>query len=124
MIDRAADVAAEHGQCVIRRSRHRSPTSERSDLDPSIDTDGVEQSAVVRDEDDRALEGFEGLLELLDRGEVEVVRRLVEHQAVHAASHQQGEHGPCAFTRRQRRRRATDVIGTKSELGEQRARSC
>ena len=62
----------------------RSPMSERSDIDPLIDADGVEQSAVVGDEDDRAGEGGQGLLELLDRRQVEMVGRLVEHEAVHA----------------------------------------
>ena len=44
----------------------------------------------------------ERLLELLDRGQVEVVRRLVEHEAVHAARREQRERRPRALARRQR----------------------
>ena len=55
------------------------------------------------DEEQRALVRGEGLFELLDRGQVEMVRRLVEHEAVDAAGHEQREHGPRALARRQRR---------------------
>jgi hypothetical protein len=44
-----------------------------------------EEAAVVRDEDERAVERAERALELLDGGQVEVVRRLVEHEAAGAA---------------------------------------
>ena len=84
MIDRAAHVAPEHGQSVAPAIRRRSPVSERSDLDPSVDADRLEQPPVVGDEDDRALERVQRLLELLDGGQVEMVGRLVEHEAVDA----------------------------------------
>ena len=46
--------------------------------------DGVEEAAVVADEEQGAVVAVERVLELLDRREVEVVGRLVEDQAVHA----------------------------------------
>ena len=53
--------------------------------------DALEEAAVVGDHDRRSLVDDERGLELLDRLEVEVVRRLVEHEAVDAARHQLGE---------------------------------
>ncbi len=61
------------------------------------DVDGFEEAAVVGHEEQRALEGGEGLLELLDGLEVEVVGRLVEHQAVDALGHEHGQQGPGAL---------------------------
>ena len=46
--------------------------------------DGVEQRPVVGDEQDRARERLERRLERLAALEVEVVRRLVEHEQVRA----------------------------------------
>ena len=66
--------------------------------------------------------GLERRLELLDRLEVEVVRRLVEDEAVHAAGREQRERGPRALARRERRRGPDDVVGAERELREQRAR--
>jgi len=51
--------------------------------------DPVEEVAVVRGEDRGAVELLERLLEHLHGLDVEVVRRLVEHEAVRAAEHQQ-----------------------------------
>jgi hypothetical protein len=39
----------------------------------------------VRDEHDRPLVAVEGVFQLFDRGDVEVVRGLVEDETVHAA---------------------------------------
>ncbi len=50
----------------------------------------------------RAVEAVERLLELLDRRQVEVVGRLVEHQQVHPAGLQQGERGAGALAGRER----------------------
>ena len=73
------------------------------------------------DEDDGAAERVEGDLELLDRREVEVVGRLVEHEQVRLPRHQHGQRRPGAFAGRQRDGRAQDVVGDEAELGEQRA---
>ena len=64
--------------------------------------DGLEQPAVVGDEEQGAVVAVEGGLELLDGGQVEVVGRLVEHEAVHARAMSRAEHGPGALAGRQR----------------------
>ena len=74
----------------------------------------------MRDEEQRARPRLERLLELFDRGQVEVVGRLVEHEAVRAPSHEQGELRACALTGRQRGARALDVVRAEAELGQQR----
>ena len=76
----------------------------------------------MRHEQHRAVVAGERALELLDRLDVEVVRRLVEDEAVDAARGEQREHGARALARRQRRRRAQDVVCAEAELREQRAR--
>ena len=53
------------------------------------------------DQHEGALEGGEGRLELLDGLEVEVVGGLVEHQAVDAAGHEQGQERAAALARRE-----------------------
>src|SRR5262249_28523110 len=60
-------------------------------------------------------------LQLLDRLEVEVVRWLVEDEAVDAARREQREPGTRALARRKRWRGPADVVGAECELGEQRA---
>ena len=85
------------------------------------DVHGVEEGAVVGHEQERAVEGLEGRLELLDGLEVEVVGGLVEHEAVDALGHQLGEQGPGALARRQVGPGALDVVRAEAELGQQRA---
>ena len=68
-------------------SRSCGPTSTRRCRAEFVDTghaDALEEAPVVRDEDQRSVEGAQRALELLDRGQVEVVRRLVEHEAADA----------------------------------------
>ncbi len=74
------------------------------------------------DHDRRSLVGAERGLELLDRLEVEVVRGLVEDEAVDAERHQLGQVGARALAGGQRRAGSVDVVGAEVELGEQRAR--
>ena len=57
----------------------------------------------MRDEDERAVERAQRPLELLDRGQVEVVRRLVEHEAACPARRLERELGPRALARREAR---------------------
>ena len=71
------------------------------------------------DDDGRPLVGRERRLELLDRLQVEVVRRLVEHEAVDAAGLQLGEVRARPLARRERRAGPLDVVGAEVELGEQ-----
>ena len=56
--------------------------------------DPVEEVAVVGDEHHRAVEALDGRLEHLDGVDVEVVGRLVQHQAVRARAHEQQELEP------------------------------
>ena len=69
--------------------------------------DRVEQRAIVRDEQHRAGEAFERLLERLAALDVEVVRRLVEDQHVRARVHEDRERQPLALAAGQARRSAS-----------------
>jgi hypothetical protein len=73
----------------------------------------------VRHEDDRPVKRIEGPLEFLDRGDVEVIRRLVEDETVDTPRGEQREHGPRSLARRQRARFAADVVGAEAELRQQ-----
>src|SRR5215208_277731 len=83
---------------------------------------GFEEAAVVAHDDQRPFVGLERTLELIDRGEVEVVRRLVEHEQVHAAGCHERDARTRSLARRQRGGRAEHVIRTEAELREQRPR--
>ena len=65
---------------------------------------------------------LERRFELLDRGQVEMVRRLVEHEAVDALGAEQRERRPCALAGRERVGGPGDVFGAQTELREQRPR--
>ena len=73
------------------------------------------------DEDERARVALERELELLDRLQVEMVRRLIEHERVRALRREQGEHRARPLARGERRRRPLDLAGSERELGEQRS---
>src|SRR5207248_965711 len=88
--------------------------------DGASGADGVEELAVVGDEEDRARKAVERLLELLDGRQVEVGRRLVEHEVVDTLGHEHRQLRTDALPRRQRRCRAPDVLGTECEFGEER----
>ena len=61
------------------RGHHQRPSASRSDLE-HIRDDVVKKAAVVRDDEDRRLARLQPLGQPDERGEVEVVRRLVEQQ--------------------------------------------
>ena len=61
----------------------------------------VQQALVVTDDEHRPPEGRHGGLELLDRVDVEVVRRLVEHEDVDLAALEERHEGPRALAHRQ-----------------------
>ena len=71
------------------------------------------------DEEQRAVVGREGLLELLDRGQVEVVGGLVEDEQVDAAGLQERHGGPGALAGREPVDEAADLVGLEAELGQQ-----
>ena len=72
------------------------------------------------DEQHGAVERRERLFELLDRGQVEMVRRFVEHEAVHAGDREQREDSARAFAGRERARRSQHVLRAEPELRERR----
>ena len=76
----------------------------------------------MRDKDERSLEHAQGTLELLDRGQVEVVRRLVEHEAAGTAGRLQRELGARPLAGRQAPRSPQHVVRVEVELGQQRSR--
>ena len=74
----------------------------------------------MRHQEERTFVAVERLLQLLDGRQVEVVGGLVEHQAVHALSHQHREERTAPLARGQPLARPEDVVGPERELGEQR----
>ena len=73
---------------LVQGDRHAARAARGLELERLRRAERVEEAAVVADEHGRALVARERELELLDRLEVEVVRRLVEHERVHAAGGQ------------------------------------
>ena len=94
----AVDVRAGRGGTTGRRGRG-SVLGEVAfrDVPAAGAADGAQHPAVVGDQQQRSGEAVHGLLQLLDRGQVEVVGRLVEHQQVDPAGLQQGQRGAGAF---------------------------
>src|SRR5262249_29547672 len=95
--------------------------STRSQVDGTAGRERLQEAAVVRDEDHGAVIAGEGALELLDRLDVEVVRGLVEDEAVDTAGGEEREPGAGPRAGRECRRRAHDVARAEAELGQQRA---
>jgi hypothetical protein len=108
-------------QPVSSRAAASSPATgrPRRGQEAPVEPDALQHAAVVGHEQQRALVRLERLLELLDRGEVEVVGRLVEHEHVDAARLQQGEPGAGPLAGRQLVDGTRDVVGLEPELGEQ-----
>ena len=77
--------------------------------------DGVEEEAIVRDEDDGMRVGVEVFLEPVARFEVEMVRRLVEQQQVGLAEQQLGKRDAHLPAAGKRFRRPLEVVGAEAE---------
>jgi hypothetical protein len=75
----------------------------------------------VRHEQHRSRETVERALELFDRGDVEVVRRLIEDETVHSSSREQSNQHARPLAVRQRRGVTQDMICAETELCEQRS---
>src|SRR3954467_9079427 len=86
---------------MTRHTRGSSQVECAGQLEP------LEEAAIVGDDDEAALVALERRLEFLDRLEVEVVRRLVEDQAVDPARCEKRE--PCAGALAGRERRCVSV---------------
>ena len=71
------------------------------------------------DEEQRPVVNAERALELLDRGEIQMVRGLVEDEAAGSASALDGELRARPLAGRQAPRRAQDVLGIEVELRQQ-----
>ena len=59
--------------------------------------EALDEIAVVHHRQDRAVELAQGLLELRAAGDIQVVDRLIQQQAVALARHQQRQHQPGAL---------------------------
>ena len=107
------------GGCRVYRNALRRDRAARSDhpsASSRVGSIASRKRRSWRDDDERAVVAVERHLELLDRLEVEVVRRLVEEQQVDAARLELREVRPRPLARRQRRR-------TRGRRGRRRART-
>ena len=73
----------------------------------------------MRDEDQRPVVDGQRPLELLERGQVEVVGRLVEDEAASCPGRLLGELRPRPLARRKARSRPQHMLRVEVELGEQ-----
>ena len=85
--------------------------------------DGVEEEAIVRDEDDRVRVRVQVLLEPVARFEVQMVGRLVEQQQVRLAEQQLGERDPHLPAAGERLGRPLEVLGLEPEAAAAPSRS-
>ena len=72
--------------------------------------DGLEEPAVVRDQDDRRVESYKRLLQPLQRLDVEVVGGLVEQQDVRGGGERAGQRSARELTARERVEAAVEVV--------------
>ena len=84
--------------------------------------DGLQEPAVVGDEDDRRVERLQLLLEPLEVLDVEVVRRLVEEQQVGIAGQGACERGARQLSAGERRELPIEVVLGETEAAERRRR--
>jgi hypothetical protein len=78
--------------------------------------DAVEKIAVVADQDHGALIVAQHFFEHVERFEIEIVRRLVEHQQVRRSRQCAGEHQAAAFAARQNAKRRPCLFGREQEI--------
>ena len=80
--------------------------------------DRLQKPAIVGDEDDGGVEVDEVALQPLERGDVEVVRRLVQQQQVGAGGKRAGERGPGQLAAGEGREPALGRLLAEAEAGE------
>src|SRR6478736_2780585 len=79
----------------------------------------VEQMPVVRDQEHRPGEGVERRLDALPRGDVEMVRRLVEHEQIRARDQELRERHADALALAQLGDPPKDAVAPEEKTGEQ-----
>ena len=109
------------GRAVSRRAASHCAQSANQSAPPAPSRasdgggDAVEQEAIVGDEDERAGELGEALLEHLERRDVEIVGGLVEQQQVGGLEHEAGEVHAGALAAREPRHRQRELLGPEEE---------
>ena len=78
----------------------------------------VEEIAVVRDHDDRAVVGLQGLLQNIFRPDVHMVGRLVERQQIVRLEHQLGHRQPGTLAAAEHGHALVDVFALEQERGQ------
>ena len=116
-----------HRLALLAHARVLRPAADVGAQRVVLDGDGaradrVEQRAVVGDEQQRAREGLQRVLERLAGLEVEVVRRLVEDQHVGAGLDEDGQRQAPALAAAEPVERLVDLLAAEQEAPEQRAR--
>src|SRR5258708_18584124 len=76
----------------------------------------LEEVAVVTDRDDRSFKGVERFLQRFARGNVEMIRRFVEHEHVHARIDQLGQRESSLLSAGEIAHMLVDVIADKQKL--------
>ena len=80
--------------------------------------DRVEEIPVVANDEQRAIVLGQSILQRFERLDVEIVRRLVEHEQVRRAREQLRENDAIAFAAGQRRDRRHRALGGEQKVGE------
>ena len=115
-VDRRRAGRRPRARPTMRRQPHSTSTAHPAPVDdpPVGQAYAVAQALVVADDEHRAPEGRHGGLELLDGVDVEVVRRLVEHEHVDLAALEERHQGAGALAHRQAPGGACDVLGRRA----------
>ena len=111
------ELARDGVRGVVPRPHANLAAGELGDLRDRL----VEQVAVVRDRDDRTVEGTHQRLHPLTRLDVEVRFRLVEQQHVGVAQEARSETDQLALAAREHARRLREVVVIEADVDEERA---
>src|SRR5687768_13073652 len=85
---------------------------------PDAVYENPQQLAVMADENHRTIIFLKGVLERLDRLDVEMIGRLIENQQVRFCEHDHRKRHPCTLTAGETRSTALHFIPRKPEAGE------
>src|SRR5438034_1782209 len=89
--------------------------------DPDFCCQAVNEVAVMGDKEQRALKFTQHFFEKLARLQIQVVRRLIQHEKVGALQREQGKSHAAAFTTAQSSNRLEDIIACKEKTAKERA---